>query len=192
VIGLDGVISRAEGGVLVASFVVYLILLFGEENVLKKVRDGKRTPMFKTWLLLLVGLGMIVGGSELVVRPALALASAWGVTQSFVGIVIVGVGTSLPELVISLGAVMRARGRMSVGNLIGSNILDVLLPIGLAALISPLRLDRSLMLFDLPILFVLSGLVFLFFLRKRGLQHREAAVLLACYSGYILLKMVEA
>ena len=87
---------------------------------------------------------------------------------------------------------MRGRAGMSVGNLVGSNILDVLLPIGLAALIAPLHFARSLIVFDLAILFVLSLMVLWFFLRKRGLQHREAAAVVTFYSAYILVKMVEA
>jgi cation:H+ antiporter len=174
------------------SFVVYLIFLFGEEQLLAKVRDGKGAPMFKTWLMLVVGLALVVGSSEIIVRSAMALAIMWGVDQSFIAIVIIGVGTSLPELTISIGAITRARGGMSVGNLVGSNILDVLLPIGLAALIGPLHFARSLMLFDLAVLFVLSLMVLLFFLRKRGLQHREALALVSFYTAYILVKMVEA
>ena len=192
VIGLDGTVTRPEGAVLVAGFVVYLVFLFGEEKVFEKVRNGRRTPMLKTWALLVVGLALVVGSSEVIVRSAMALAVIWDVDQSFVAIVIIGIGTSLPELTISVGAILRERGGMSVGNLVGSNILDVLLPIGLAALIVPLKFTRSLVLFDLMVLFALSVLVLIFFLRKRGLQHREALVLVSFYGVYIFVKMVEA
>ena len=81
---------------------------------------------------------------------------------------------------------------MSVGNLIGSNILDTLLPVGLAAAIAPVAFERGLLFFDLPTLFVLSSLVLIFFLRKRGLQRPEAVALVAFYALYILTKLASA
>jgi len=81
---------------------------------------------------------------------------------------------------------------MSVGNLVGSNVLDVLLPIGLASLIAPLGFDVGLLFFDLPALFLLTVLVMVFFLRHRGLQRGEAMVLLFAFSGYVLTKMFQA
>jgi cation:H+ antiporter len=191
-VGFDGRISRIEGGVLVASFVIYLIFLFGEEKLMEKVRDSQPRPMARTWLLLVAGLALVVASSEVIVSSAMALATLWGVDQSFVAIVIIGVGTSLPELTISIGALMRARGAMSVGNLVGSTILDVLLPIGLAAVIAPLGFARSLIGFDLMVLVALSTLVLLFFLRERGLRRHEATALLSFYSVYILIKVMDA
>jgi cation:H+ antiporter len=192
VVGLDGVVTRIEGAALVAAFVIYLIFLFGEEKLLAKVRDVDSSPMLKTWLLLVVGLALVVASSELIVSSAITLATLWGVDQSFVAIVIIGIGTSLPELTISVGAILRKRTGMSVGNLVGSNILDVLLPIGLAALIGPLRFSSTLMLFDLGALFVLTLMVLLFFVRKRGVQHREALAVVSFYSVYVLVKLAQA
>jgi cation:H+ antiporter len=192
VVGLDGAVSRVEGAALVAAFLIYLVFLFGEEKLLEKVRNRDGSPMFKPWLLLVVGLTLVVASSELIVSSAIRLATLWEVNQSFVAIVFIGIGTSLPELTISIGAILRRRTGMSVGNLVGSNILDVLLPIGLAALIGPLRFDRSLMLFDLGALSVLTLLVLAFFIRKRGLQHREALAVVSFYSVYVLVKLVQA
>jgi cation:H+ antiporter len=81
---------------------------------------------------------------------------------------------------------------MSVGNLVGSNVLDVLLPIGLASLIAPLDFAAGLLFFDLPALFLLTVLVMVFFLRHRGLQRGEAMALLFAFSGYLLTKMFQA
>ena len=192
VIGLDGRVSRPEGLVLVASFGLYVFFLLGEEGALKNVRARPLRNGAKVWIGLAVGLLLVVASAELIVHSAIALALRWNVDQSFVAIVIIGVGTSLPELMISVGSVLKARAAMSVGNLLGSNVLDVLLPAGLAALVAPLRFDRGLLFFDLAALFLLSVLVLFFFLRTRGLQHREAAVLLAIYAGYLLTKMIQA
>lgn len=192
VIGLDGLVSRLEGVVLLVTFCLYFYFLFGEEGALDKSRSLPLGASRKIWFGLVAGLAVILGSSEVIVRSALGLAEFWDVDQSFVGIVIVGVGTSLPELSISIGAMLKSRASMSVGNLVGSNILDVLLPIGLASLIAPLYFDAGLLFFDLPALFTLTVLVMVFFLRKRGLQRGEAMALLLVFSGYLLTKMFQA
>jgi cation:H+ antiporter len=192
VAGLDGAVSRLEGLVLVLAFALYVVFLFSEEGALEKVRARPLGNGWKVWLGLMVGLLLVVVSSELIVHSAIGLALRWDVDQSFVAIAIVGVGTSLPELMISVGAVLKERAAISVGNLLGSNILDVLLPVGLASLVAPLRFDPGLLFFDLPALFLLSVLVLIFFLRTRGLQHREAAVLLSVFGAYLLTKMIQA
>ncbi|WP_405234887.1 sodium:calcium antiporter [Lentisalinibacter orientalis] len=102
----------------------------------------------------------------------------------------IGLGTSLPELAISVNAVLRKRVSLSVGNIVGSNIFDTLVPIGTAGLIAPLAFDRGILTFDLPWLFGLTALVlFLFLVRRRGLQRPEAALLLGLYAGYVTLKL---
>ena len=144
--------------------------------------------MIKFWMLLLFGLVLVVLSSELIVRMALTLARNWGVDQSYIGIVIIGVGTSLPELIISIGALVRSRVTLSVGNLVGSNILDVLVPIGIAGLIVPIEFASSLLRLDLPILFALSLLVIVFLRMPAGVRKPQAIVLLLSYSAYLVTK----
>lgn len=88
---------------------------------------------------------------------------------------------NLPELSISIAALNKARGGMSGGNLIGSNIIDTLLPVGLAGLIHPLSVEAGLIRFDLPALFVLTVIVLVLFAHHRGLQKAEAAILVSLY-----------
>ena len=144
--------------------------------------------MIRVWVLLLFGLALIVVSSELIVRTALTLARNWDIDQSYIGIVIIGVGTSLPELIISIGAIMRSRVTLSVGNLVGSNILDVLLPIGIAGLIVPIEFASSLLRLDVPILFALSLLVIIFLCLPQGVRKPQASVLLLSYSAYLVTK----
>lgn len=187
---LDGDISRVEGGILVLAFVVYLVMLYGQEHREPVKRRRKKMPgMIKTWLLLLLSLGAVMGGAEVTVRSTINLAEFFGISQSVIAIVVIGVGTSLPELAISLGAVMEARGGMSVGNLLGSNIIDTLLPIGAAALVHPLTIEQGLVQFDMPLLFGLTLVVLVMFLRRRGLQRVEASMLIVLYGFYIGAKM---
>lgn len=187
---LDGVVSRTEGSILVLAFIVYLVMLYGQEHREPEKRRRKKAPgMIKAWLLLLLSLGAVIGGAEVTVRSTIGLAEFFGISQSVIAIVVIGVGTSLPELAISLGAVMEARGGMSVGNLLGSNIIDTLLPIGMAALVHPLTVEPGLVHFDLPLLFGLTLVVLVMFLRRRGLQKPEATSLIVLYGFYIGAKI---
>jgi cation:H+ antiporter len=138
------------------------------------------------WLRLGVGLAIVVASAELIVRMAMTLAIQWGVDQSFIGIAIVGVGTSLPEVVISLVALMRRRVGLSVGNLLGSNILDTLLPVGLAAAIVPLPFDSALLLFDLPMLLGLTVLAVVLLYRRGGVRWPQGLVVLTAYLSYLV------
>lgn len=187
---LDGNISRVEGGILVLAFAVYLVMLYGQEHREPVKRQRKKTPgLFRAWALLFLSLAAVIGGSEITVRSTISLAEFFGISQSLIAIVVIGIGTSLPELAISLGAVMEARGGMSVGNLLGSNIIDTLLPIGVAALVHPLTVEQGLVRFDLPLLFGLTLVVLVMFLRRRGLQRVEASMLIALYGFYIGAKI---
>ena len=104
---------------------------------------------------------------------------------------IIGLGSSLPELSISVSAILKKKSRLSVGNIIGSNILDTLLPIGIAAVISPVLFDREFLLFDLPYIFLLGLVTLYFFVRVRGLQKNEAGVVLGLYLLYLLIKYLQ-
>jgi len=188
---LDGVVSRIEGIILVLAFIVYIVMLFGQEPREKTEQKGNSTHSFVVWLLLLSGLVLIIGGSEVTVRSTVSLAQYFGVSQSFVAIVIIGIGSSLPELSISVGAIMKSRAGMSVGNLLGSNIVDTLLPVGLAAMIHPVIVEPDLVMIDIPLLFVLSLIVLMFLLKRKGLQKSEALLLILLYCGYLGFKFIS-
>lgn len=187
-VGSDGLVTRWEGAVLVVTYITYLAVLIRDEGAFENIGGGPTAQMIKTWVLLLFGLGLVVVSSELIVRMALTLARNWGIDQSYIGIVIIGVGTSLPELIISIGALVRSRVTLSVGNLVGSNILDVLLPIGIASLIVPIEFASSLLKLDVPILFALSLLVIVFLRLPQGVRKPQAIVLLSSYSAYLVIK----
>ena len=192
VVGWDGHVDRFEGAVLVSSFLLYMIFLVGDEGVVQKARQALPGRMKRTWLVLLLGIATIAASAELIVYMALELAFLWEIDQSYIGIAIIGVGTSLPEMMISVGAAMRSRMGLSVGNLIGSNILDVLLPIGIAALITPLSFARELLTFDLPVLFALSLLILVLLLLPGGIRRPQALLVLLLYGGYIVTITVRS
>lgn len=187
-LGADGVVTRAEGLALLVVYSVYLIALFTEVKPPNGADGQSVLALLRTLTYLAIGLVLVVGSAELTVTSAQRVAASFGVSDAFVAIVIIGLGTSLPELSISVGAVLKGRYRMSVGNLIGSTIFDVLVPIGVAAAISGLRFERGMFRFEVPYLFALSLVVLLFFARRRGIKKHEAAIILAIYVAYVLLK----
>jgi len=187
---LDNEITRIEGGVLVLAFVIYVVMLFGQEPREETAPARKVDNLPAVWAFLLLGMVLVVAGSEATVRGTVALANSYSVSQSLIGIVVIGIGSSLPELTISLEAVRKARGGMSVGNLLGSNIIDTLLPIGLAGVIHPLTVEAGLVRMDLPFLFVLSLIVLVMLVRRKGLQKPEAILLIVIYGVYLNLKFL--
>ena len=122
---------------------------------------------------------------------ATEFAAIVGLSNLGVSAVIIGLGSSLPELSISIVALMKNRGGLSVGNLLGSNVLDCLLVPGLGAAISPLVIPATVLWLDLPVLALVTLLVigFLYF-SPRGVQNIEASLLLVIYTGYALVRVV--
>ncbi len=187
----DGVISRIEGLTLVTFYVVYVVVLLSKEKVplVTEVTVADETSW--PWLRLLIGLVAVVASSELTVSSVVSLAHEFKVNEAVISVLVIGLGTSLPELSISIAAIRKKKVHLSVGNIIGSNIFDTLLPISAAALISPVIFSREILLFDMPYVFVLTTVVLFLFARKRGLQKRESVVILSLYLIYVLIKLTQ-
>ena len=145
--------------------------------------------MRKSVLYLVAGLVIVVGSAEVTVRSAVSVAQILGLSDAVVAVILLGLGSSLPELTISIAAVMKGHHRMSVGNLIGSNVFDTLVPIGAAAVIAPLGFDSGMLRFEVPYLFFITALVLFFLLYKRGIQRWEAAVVFGLYCGYVFARL---
>ena len=112
--------------------------------------------------MLVAGLLILTVGAELLVRSASKLAAAVGISPLVVGLTVVAFGTSAPELVVSIQSTLAGQPDLALGNVVGSNILNVLLILGLSALIVPLRVSQQLIRFDVPLMVGLSVLVLLF------------------------------
>ena len=189
-LGIDGEITRVEGIVLIVVYLIYYFRLFHQERIGKKIKKKFSKHIRKDILFLIIGIIIVIFTSELVVDNSISFAENFGIKQSFVGIIIIGLGTSLPELALALNALRKKASGLSVGNLIGSNIFDMLIPVGMGASISELKIEKSLILFDLPFLFLLSFIVLFFFYKKKGLQKIEAVILIGIFLLYATLKIV--
>jgi cation:H+ antiporter len=142
-------------------------------------------------MLLLVGLGAVIISSEITVNAVVNIAQTFDISEAIISILIIGLGSSLPELSISIAAILKKRAELSVGNIIGSNILDTLLPIGIAAVIAGVSFERQLLIFDVPFIFVMTAAVLAFFLRKRGVRRTEGAIILSFYASYVAIKLMQ-
>ena len=189
VFGYNGEVSFTEGMVLLLVYGIYLVALLNEINGGESLVENGGKPTWKSALYLFVGLVIVVGSAELTVSSAVSVAQMLGLSDAVVAIVLIGLGSSLPELTISIAAVMKGHHRMSVGNLIGSNVFDTLVPIGAAAVIAPLSFNQSMLRVEVPYLGLVTFLALFFFIRKRGIQRWEAAVILSLYCGYVFMKL---
>ena len=185
-LGLDGTLSAREGGMLCVAYAIYSVMLWQGE---RSREHPEPDPSFRTGRTLLAiagGLLLVLLSADLVVEHAVALAAARGWDSTIVGILLIGAGTSLPELTLSLGAAAKGHGGLSVGNIIGSNIFDLLLPMGASALLHPLVIGRGTLLIDLPFVALVSVVAFVAF--RKGLQRREAVLLVALYAGFVIVR----
>lgn len=191
-VGLSGHVSRLEGAMLILAYVGYLYFIVKgataipvEEDL--ELENGIGLSIFR----LLFGLAIVGFSAELTVSGATRVAATLGVEQSFVAIIIIGLGSSLPELSISLGAAMEKRVMLSVGNLLGSNVFDTLVPVGVAAAIAGLDFKAELLQQELVFLFVLTTVVLAFFLSK-GIRKREGMFVLGFYLAYVVTELLAA
>lgn len=190
-VAFDGIVSRTEGLILITFYVVYVIALMNGANKPDEEPSAMAGGGVRSWMLLLVGLAAVVISSEITVDSVVSIAHAFDISEAIISILIIGLGSSLPELSISISAIMKKKAALSVGNIIGSNILDTLLPIGIAAFIAGMTFERQLLFFDLPFIFVLTTVVLAFFLRKRGVQKTEGAIILGFYASYVVIKLLQ-
>jgi cation:H+ antiporter len=190
VFGIDGIITRLEGAMLLALYSLYYYILVKTQN--DQCNEAETSKIYSNTslgLFLLIGFPTLIFSSHLVVQNATLLANKWGVGQSFIGIAIIGLGTSLPELAVSIGAAVRKSGGMSVGNIIGSNIFDGFVPIGLGGVISKIGVENSFLLFDLPFLLGSTILVLLFLISKRGVSLFEGVIMILLFIIYLVLRL---
>lgn len=189
----DGVLQSTEGIILVAFLFIFLVYLlrFQKTAVIDELpEDDMPLPLYKTVLFLGIGGVALWGGSELLIEGAKNLASSLGVSERIIGITVVSVGTSIPELAASIIAILKKEKAISVGNLIGSNIFNLLAVLGITSIITPVAVvDQGLLTNDI---FWMLGISFLilplvFFPKGLRLGWRDGLILLASYATFVYL-----
>lgn len=192
VLGLFGSINFIGGIILLLIFIGYMAILF--INAKKPKKPGeleeedapiKVMPVWKSIIFIVLGLGMIVLGSDVTVDSATALARIFGVSERFIALTIVALGTSLPELFTSANAAIKGNADIAVGNILGSNIFNILFILGLTSLIIPVPFESK-FLIDTIVAFVAVLLVLLFSLKSKKLARWAGIVMLVAYAGYFV------
>lgn len=196
--GRDNYISRLDGIVLLIgciSYITYLVLSVkrgkvSSENIQEElaVESVSEISIFKSIIKLIIGIAGIVIGGQVVVDSATNIATSLGMSEKLVGLTIVAIGTSLPELVTSVVAALKGEKDIAFGNILGSNIFNILLIIGLSSAISPIAVSNNL-LFDFIFLIIVTLIIgiMIFFNKKeeKNFGKKEGIILVAFYVFYM-------
>ena len=184
IMGLDGVISRIDGIILCAVFVLYMIYLFSKsKETSQTAEETQEQPMWKKLLIAAGGLVLIVFGSRFTVESASDIARIFGMSERFIGLTIVSFGTSLPELFTSISAARRGNVDIAIGNVIGSSMFNILFVVGISALIIPVPFAANFRV-DAAVSAVAALTLFLFCRRKQKINKPAGICMLICYGAY--------
>jgi len=194
-IAFDGVLQRYEGVILFTLLIIFLIYLlkFQKTAVVDEMPDDDvELPLYKALIYLVIGGIGLWAGSELLIKGAVSLASDFGVSVRIIGVTIVSIGTSVPELAASIIAVVKKEKAISLGNLIGSNVFNILAVLGITSMITPLTVqDSGLLTNDIIWMLVFALLVFplVFVPVRMKLTWKEGLILLGGYVVFITLML---
>ena len=176
-------------------FIAYLAYLFigaKKEASLQKAENtdaeenaAKEISLLKASIFTVIGLALIIGGSNFVVNSATAIATALGLSQRFIGLTIVALGTSLPELFTSVTAALKKNSDIAIGNIVGSNIFNILFIVGLSGVIIPVPFAEGFR-FDMIVSGVAAAALLLFCLPKKKLPRFAGAIMLVGYALYFM------
>lgn len=211
IFSLDGVITQFEALLMIISYFLYLILIIWSEKHLAKTKpevrfaDNERldptsfdaiesphTPstLFKDISFTLIGLLILLVTAEFTLLSAHDLAREFNIPENVIGILIVGFGTSLPELVADLTAIRRGSYGIAIGDILGSNICDILLATGSGAIIISFNVPMVILIFDLPVLFLALSITLYLLWTHKTLKKWEGALLIGFYGIYVIVKLL--
>jgi len=194
---LDGQLARVEGLLLLLSIAAYIVLTIWharstrsertpDEHLVPTITDNTALNL----LLAIAGLLLLVAGSRLFVDSSVTIAEAIGVPAAVVGLSAAALGSSMPELTASIIAAKHGQPEMAAGNLIGSNIFNLLLILGASSTVHPLEM-RSVTVIDLSVMIAITALALSLMLTRARLQRREGFVLVAVYLAYMVWLFVQ-
>lgn len=204
-LGLDGSLGRLDGILLSTGVVIYTVFLIvqsrKENNAEVKAEYDEMVGAKgsgKNWLinigLVLIGLAALVGGSKLLVDAAVTIARSWGVTELVIGLTIVAAGTSLPEVAASVVAALRGERDIAVGNVVGSNIFNLLCVLGLSSVVSPsgISVSKAAISFDLPVMIAVAVACLPVFFAGYRISRANGVCLFGFYAAYVIYLILTA
>ena len=189
------VLGRWSGILLLALFVVFLFAtvrsaLKSRDEITADEEDYKMMGPLKSGIYIVIGLAGIIWGGDLVVDSATSIAVDFGLSQTFIGLSIVALGTSLPELVTSMVAAGKGENDLAVGNVVGSNIFNILLILGVSSVITPIKLDVT-AVYDTLILVAASIIVYIAAISKHEIKKTEGALFLLAYLAFFIYVLLR-
>ena len=188
-----GTINLWEGIILWLCFIGYLSYMFIMVKKGEMVAEEVSATQKPVWQLLiwgLVGLGLIIWGSDLTVDAATSLAKRFGMSERFIGLTVVALGTSLPELFTSVSAARKGKADIAIGNIVGSNVFNILFIIGTSSLIIPIIFEAS-FLIDSFVAVAAGVILWLCVFRKKKLTRLHGILMLLCYAAYFAYLLVK-
>lgn len=186
-------INRLEGGIFWLLFIVYLYYLFRMTKNQKPAEEEEKKEKENVWKLLIflvLGIALVVLGSDVTVDAATALAKIMGLSDKFIGLTIIALGTSLPELVTSVSAARKGKADIAIGNIVGSNIVNILFVIGTTALITPVPFASGFGI-DTIIATLTAILLLLCVVKTKKLTRPGGVVMLLGYAAYFVYLMMS-
>lgn len=195
--GLDGSINIIDAIILLALFAAYLVYIFtvarkqgGAADEAEDESEKKEKKIWQLLLLLGIGLTLVIWGADIAVDAATEIARACGISDRFIGLTIVAFGTSLPELITSITAVRKGEHDIAIGNIVGSNIFNLIFILGVSGVITTIPFEHKFII-DAIISAGAALLLWLFCLKDRKLHRWNGIVFLAAYSGYFIYLCVS-
>jgi cation:H+ antiporter len=189
-------LSRIDGVILLLFFVIFIYYVFVSGKVKGDDQDIEKLPSWRSYLMVGAGMvGLLIGG-QLIVSNGMTIARTFGLSEAFIGLTIIAVGTSLPELVTSAVAAYHREADIAIGNIAGSNVFNILLVLGLSSVIKPLSFSPDLNMDVLVVIFS-TVILFVFMLINRGgmkkhaLERGEGAVLVGLYIAYVIYLVIR-
>jgi len=200
-LSLDLFLSRLDGLIFISAFVIFcFISYFGakktfDQNEIKNFKIKKSLDKFTThrpvFLVVLFSLAGLIWGADMMVRGGVGLAKIFGVSPWIMGITVFALGTSLPELATSLTASIKRVPSISVGNIVGSNICNIFLVLGLVAIIRPIDIDPLILNFEMPALIVFTLLLFTLMRTGYKISRSEGLIMFLGYLGFLVTLIIK-
>ena len=192
----DGVVERYEGAILLAGAIFFTVRSFlnppKKEEEEAEEEQGAELPLWKILLLLVVGIAGLVGGAQLMVNGGSNVAKALGISERVIGLTIVAVGTSLPELATSAVSAFKGHSALAIGNVVGSNYFNLTCVMGAASTISPMKVDASGQWIDLAVMCGFTVILWPMMRTGHKISRVEGVILLAGYVGYITWLVIQS
>lgn len=192
----NGILGRLEGAFLLTLLALYLayVIKSDPEQIATEVEDDTEAndekPLWRSLLFVLLGIGLLVGGARSLVTGAVDIARALGVSEAVIGLSMVAFGTSLPELASSIAAALRKETDIILGNIVGSNLFNILAVLGTTMVISPIEQPFSSISSDIVIMIAFTLAVWPLMFWNRRISRRDGIILSAAYIGYIVYLFV--